>query len=114
MTVLESIRAFLDDHFHHFNAREVVDAAKAWEAHRAAGGKMLVSLAGAAVVQVCSALYENDFPYLGRMLDELRDWMLRKEFDSIAAFRGRLSQRASENPAAYERVQFMKATAGIE
>jgi len=71
-------------------------------------------LAGAAAVQVCSALYENDFPYLTRMLEQVRDWMVRKEFSSIADFRGRLSQRASENPAAYERVQFMRATAGIE
>ena len=44
---MSTVRAFLDGHFHHFNAREVVDAARAWEAHRAAGGKMLVSLAGA-------------------------------------------------------------------
>lgn len=71
-------------------------------------------LAGAAAVQVCSALYENDFPHLTRMLDTLRDWMARKEFATIADFRGRLSQRASENPASYERVQFMRATAGIE
>ena len=71
-------------------------------------------LAGAAAVQVCSALYENDFPHLTGMLEQLRDWMTRKEFSSIAEFRGRLCQRASENPASYERVQFMRATAGIE
>ena len=71
-------------------------------------------LAGAAAVQVCSALYENDFPHLTHMLDQLRDWMTRKEFSTIAKFRGKLSQRASENPASYERVQFMRATAGIE
>jgi len=42
-----AIREFLDQHFLHFNSREVVDAAKAYEAHLDAGGKMLVSLAGA-------------------------------------------------------------------
>jgi dihydroorotate dehydrogenase (fumarate) len=48
------------------------------------------------------------------MLEELRDWMRRHELNSIEAFRGRLSQRGAVNPAAYERVQFMRATAGFE
>ncbi len=42
-----AIRDFLDRHFLHFNAREVVAAARAWEDHLDAGGKMLVTLAGA-------------------------------------------------------------------
>ncbi|MDX1996901.1 MAG: deoxyhypusine synthase family protein [Thermoanaerobaculia bacterium] len=44
---MSTVRAFLDRHFLHFNARETVAAARAYEAHLAAGGKMLVSLAGA-------------------------------------------------------------------
>lgn len=42
-----SVREFLERHYLHFNARETVDAAKAYEAHLSAGGKMLVSLGGA-------------------------------------------------------------------
>ena len=42
-----SVRDFLDTHFHHFNARETVAAARGWEAHLAAGGTMMVTLAGA-------------------------------------------------------------------
>ena len=42
-----SIRSFLDQHFLHFNARETVAAARAYENHIQAGGKMLVTLAGA-------------------------------------------------------------------
>ena len=41
------VRGFLEHHFLHFNARETVAAAKAFEAHVDAGGKMLVTLAGA-------------------------------------------------------------------
>ena len=41
------IRDFMDRHYRHFNARETVEAARAWEEHLEAGGKMLVSLAGA-------------------------------------------------------------------
>lgn len=42
-----AVRAFLEHHFLHFNARELLDAAKAYEAHLDAGGEMLVTLAGA-------------------------------------------------------------------
>ncbi len=41
------VRDFMERHYLHFNSREVVAAARAWEQHLAAGGKMLVSLAGA-------------------------------------------------------------------
>lgn len=42
-----AVRAFLEHHFLHYNARELLDAAKAYETHVAAGGEMLVTLAGA-------------------------------------------------------------------
>jgi deoxyhypusine synthase len=42
-----SVRDFMDRHYLHFNSREVVAAARAYEAHLSAGGKMMVTLAGA-------------------------------------------------------------------
>mgnify|MGYP005849479029 CR=1 FL=1 len=42
-----AVRRFMEHHYLHFNARETVAAAKAYEAHIDAGGKMLVTLAGA-------------------------------------------------------------------
>lgn len=42
-----SISAFMEHHFRHFNARETVDAARAWRTHLDGGGKMLLALAGA-------------------------------------------------------------------
>jgi deoxyhypusine synthase len=42
-----AVREFMDRHFLHFNSRETVAAAKAFEAHLASGGKMMVTLAGA-------------------------------------------------------------------
>ena len=42
-----AIRDFMEQNYRHFNARETVEAARAYEAHIDAGGKMLVSLAGA-------------------------------------------------------------------
>ena len=44
-----SIRDFMEKHYLHFNAREVVDAAEAFRRHGDAGGKMLVAMAGAMV-----------------------------------------------------------------
>ena len=44
---MSEISKFLETHFRHFNARETLDAAKAWKQHLDGGGKMLVSLAGA-------------------------------------------------------------------
>lgn len=41
------VRTFLERHFLHFNSRELVASARAYEAHLDAGGEMFVSLAGA-------------------------------------------------------------------
>ena len=65
-------------------------------------------LAGANVVQLVSTLYINDVFQIHKMLDDLSNWMIAHEFGSIEEFRGRLSQIKSGNPAAWERVQFMK------
>jgi deoxyhypusine synthase len=42
-----TISAFIDHHYRHFNAASLVDAATAYRAHLKAGGKMLVTMAGA-------------------------------------------------------------------
>jgi len=41
------ISRFIEDNFLHFNAAALVDAARAYEAHTGAGGKMMITLAGA-------------------------------------------------------------------
>jgi dihydroorotate dehydrogenase (fumarate) len=65
-------------------------------------------LAGAKAVQVVSALYKNGAEHIGTMLDDVNRWMTLHEFYALEQFRGKMSQATSENPAAYERVQFMK------
>ena len=42
-----SIREFMERNYLHFNAAAMVDAAKGYELHRAEGGKMMITLAGA-------------------------------------------------------------------
>ncbi len=71
-------------------------------------------LAGATVVQVCSALYLHGIPHLREMREGLERWMEKHGFSTIADFRGRLSQAKSEDPESYERLQYIKALVGIE
>lgn len=68
--------------------------------------KML--LAGASAVQVCSALYKDDLTLVSKMLTFLRNWMEHHGMTSVAQFQGRMAQEESEDPSAYERVQFMR------
>jgi dihydroorotate dehydrogenase (fumarate) len=65
-------------------------------------------LAGAKAVQVVSSLYRNGCGQVAVMKRELSEWMDRHGYKTIADFRGKMSQAESGNPAAYERVQFMK------
>jgi dihydroorotate dehydrogenase (fumarate) len=65
-------------------------------------------LAGAKAVQVVSSLYRNGTGQLSVMRRELTEWMDRHGYKTIADFRGKMSQAESGDPAAYERVQFMK------
>jgi dihydroorotate dehydrogenase (fumarate) len=69
-------------------------------------------LAGADAVQVVSALYQQGKERIGSMLETLEEWMAQKGFESLSDFRGKMSQAASSNPAAYERMQFMRYFGG--
>ena len=65
-------------------------------------------LAGATTVQVCSALYKRGFTVITEINEAIRKWMNAKEFSSISDFRGLLNYRNIDNPALFERSQFMK------
>jgi dihydroorotate dehydrogenase (fumarate) len=64
-------------------------------------------------VQVCSTLYKNGVGHIEKMLGEVTDWMDGHGYSELDGFRGKLSQDESGDPAAYERVQFMKGTGGV-
>jgi dihydroorotate dehydrogenase (fumarate) len=70
-------------------------------------------LAGADAVQVASTLYKNGKGQIAEMLKTLEEWMAKKGYSSLADFKGKMSQAKSSNPAAYERVQFMKYFGGV-
>lgn len=70
-------------------------------------------LAGANAVQVVSAIYKHGGEKISEMLHQLETWMGKHGFDTIDHFRGKMSQVSSDNPAAFERVQFMKYFRGF-
>ncbi len=67
-------------------------------------------LAGANVVEVCSVLYQKGVDHLSVIVGELESWMEKHDYTTVSEFQGTMSREMSSNPAAHERVQFMKAT----
>ena len=68
--------------------------------------KML--LAGANVTQLASTLYKNGPDQISRILKKVEKWMAEKGFDSLDQFRGMIARMYGDDPAAFERMQFMK------
>ena len=79
-------------------------------------GKAVIKqlLAGAKAVQIASVIYKKGFREVTLMLDEITAWMEQHNFKSLDEFVGKMSVKEADNPAAYERVQFMKHFSGIE
>jgi dihydroorotate dehydrogenase (fumarate) len=67
-----------------------------------------VLLAGANAGQIATTLYKNGFGHIKLMQNQITQWMQEKGYKSIDEFRGKMSQARTYNPAAFERVQFMR------
>ena len=65
-------------------------------------------LAGAQVAQLCSVVYIEGAQVIDGILKDLEIFMDKWNFETIDAFRGRLSYAKIEDPLLYERSQFMK------
>jgi dihydroorotate dehydrogenase (fumarate) len=64
-------------------------------------------LAGADCVQVVSTIYKNGIDQIGKILEELNGWMDHKKYDSIDAFKGKLSRKNQKDPFSYRRAQYI-------
>lgn len=76
-----------------------------------ASGVIKQTLAGAKAVQICSAIYKYGYSYIKQIIDEVENWMRLKGFNNIEDFRGHIN-KDPYNTARWERVHFMKKTAG--
>jgi len=72
-----------------------------------AQGVLKQLLAGAKVVQLASTLVKNGIPHLGKIAAGLEDWLDKRGFGAVEAARGAVSQKALQDPAAFERAQYV-------
>jgi dihydroorotate dehydrogenase (fumarate) len=71
-------------------------------------------LAGADAVHMVSVFYKHNFEFLTQIINGLESWMIQHRFNTISDFKGLLSQKNVKNPAAFERVQFIRLFSSIE
>jgi dihydroorotate dehydrogenase (fumarate) len=64
-------------------------------------------LAGADVVHLCSLLLEQGSRAITPIIKGIETWMEEQGFESIEAFRGRVSQISVADPSAFERVNYV-------
>jgi dihydroorotate dehydrogenase (fumarate) len=65
-------------------------------------------LAGATAVQICSVLYRNGLDYIRDMINEMKKWMEKHQYEAPGDFRGKLNYNSLDDPSVYERAQFIK------
>jgi dihydroorotate dehydrogenase (fumarate) len=74
--------------------------------------KML--MAGADVTMLCSVLLKNGVNHIKIIENEISEWMILHEYESVSQMQGSMSQIKVSDPAAYERAQYMKALTGFK
>jgi len=66
-------------------------------------------MAGANVTMMVSALLRHGIDHLGTVAQELRQWLLDHEYESLQPLRGRMSQINCPDPGAFERAQYLRS-----
>jgi dihydroorotate dehydrogenase (fumarate) len=64
-------------------------------------------LAGADAVQVVSTIYKHGPKQIGKILDEMEEWMKAKKYNSLSDFKGKLAKVNIKDPYAYQRAQYV-------
>lgn len=71
-------------------------------------------MAGANVTMLASELIQKGPGRLDTLLGEVTNWMEEFEYDSVTQMRGSMSQKAVDDPAAFERANYMKALSSFD
>ncbi len=74
----------------------------------AAEDAIKVLLAGSDVVHLCYALLNNGPEEIGRIKKGIGEWMEQHGFEQLSDFRGSLSQVNVQDPAEYERLNYIR------
>jgi dihydroorotate dehydrogenase (fumarate) len=70
-----------------------------------------VLLAGSTVMMMASALLRNGPGQLAVVRNGLEEWLVARDYESVAQARGSLSQSSIADPSAFERSNYMKTLA---
>jgi dihydroorotate dehydrogenase (fumarate) len=65
-------------------------------------------MAGADVAMTTSALLRHGPDRIRTLVNETTDWMERREYESVRQMKGSMSQQKVEDPAAFERANYIK------
>jgi dihydroorotate dehydrogenase (fumarate) len=65
-------------------------------------------MAGASVTEMASALHIHGIEHIGRVLADLRYWLEKREYTSLAETRGCLSRRSAHDLSPYDRGNYIK------
>jgi len=65
-------------------------------------------MAGAKVAMTASYLLHGGEQAIGPILNDLEEWMMDREYESIQQMQGSMSQKSVKEPAAFERANYMK------
>jgi len=74
--------------------------------------KML--LVGASAVEIASILYKNGVEHIQTLLDEMKEWMISQNFESIDDFKGKLRFTKAADSEHFLRAQFIEIIRGYE
>lgn len=88
------------------HGRVKADLAASTGVHDAQGALKQI-LAGAQVVQLATALMKNGIPHMGKVLAGMDEWLDRRGASTLDEVRGSLSQKSVQDPAAFERAQYV-------
>ncbi len=67
-----------------------------------------VLLSGADAVFLCSVLLNKGPDYISELLQQLEQWLVKKEYESVKQMQGSVSQYCAIDPAAYEHCNYVK------
>jgi dihydroorotate dehydrogenase (fumarate) len=68
-----------------------------------------VLLVGADVAMMTSALLRHGPEHIWQVESDLRQWMVEHDYASVSELRGSVAQKATSNPAAFERANYVAA-----
>ncbi len=71
-------------------------------------------MAGANVAMTTSELLEHGIPRVTEILDDMRLWLEKFEYESVRQMIGSMSQKSVADPAAFERANYMKALTSLD